>query len=56
MIVASLAVTVALYAWGVWRAQRARRPIGIAPLVAFALAIVTSAGVLIGPMDALSDA
>ena len=56
MIVWSLVVTVALYAWGVWRAQRARRPIGIAPLVAFTLGIVTLAGALIGPMDELSDA
>jgi cytochrome c oxidase assembly factor CtaG len=56
MIVASLVVTIALYAWGVLRARRAHRSVGIAPLVAFALAIVTLAGVLIGPMDALSDA
>jgi cytochrome c oxidase assembly factor CtaG len=56
MIVAGIAATVTVYVWGLWRAQRARRPIGIAPIVAFALAIVTLAGVLIGPMDALSDA
>jgi putative copper resistance protein D len=56
MIVASLVATVALYAWGVWRAQRAGRPIGSAPLVAFALGIITLAGVLIGPLDTLSRA
>jgi putative copper resistance protein D len=55
MIVASLVVTVAVYAWGVWRARRARHAIGIATLVAFALGIVTLAGVLIGPIDVLSD-
>jgi cytochrome c oxidase assembly factor CtaG len=56
MIVGSLVVTAALYAWGWWRAQRAHRPIGWAPIVAFTLAILAAAGVLIGPMDTLSDA
>ena len=56
MIVAGLLVTVALYAWGVAGAYRAGHAIGFAPLAAFALAIVTLAGVLIGPMDVLSDA
>jgi cytochrome c oxidase assembly factor CtaG len=54
MIVASLIVTVALYVWGVWRARRAHRRFGIAPLVAFALGIVALAVVLIGPVDELS--
>ena len=56
MIVAGLLVTVALYAWGVVCAHRAGHRIGRAPLAAFVLAIGTLAGVLIGPMDALSDA
>ena len=55
MIVAGIVATVAAYAAGVVRAYRVGHPIGVAPLVAFALAIAALAGALLGPMDDLSD-
>ena len=55
MIVAGLLVAVAFYVWGLARAHHARRSIGAAPVTAFALAIIALGGVLIGPMDTLSD-
>ena len=56
MIVAGIVATIALYVCAFARLNRTGRNIGTGPLVAFALAMVTLASVLLGPMDKLADA
>ncbi|HWT06273.1 MAG TPA: cytochrome c oxidase assembly protein, partial [Xanthomonadales bacterium] len=51
-----LALTAALYAWGLLRVMRARRPFPRFAPLAFAGGIVAIGAVLFGPVDALSDA
>lgn len=56
MIAALLAVSAALYGWGLVRVRQARRPFPRAAIVAFALGLLTVAAALLGPLDDLSDA
>ena len=55
MPVALVTATAALYAWGLWRAHRARRPFPPLAIVAFVLGLAVVLGALVGPLDALSD-
>ncbi len=55
-VVPALAIGAALYAWGLVRVARARRPFPRFAPLAFAAGEIALAAVLLGPVDALSDA
>jgi putative membrane protein len=50
-----LALGVVLYAWGLARVRRARRPFPRLAIAAYALGLLSVAGALFGPLDTLSD-